>query len=122
MKRSASLNIVYYSSVLPITEGFLPSQNILVKPWVYMGFFIIQIYFDSSFMHYFSYEKGPCFPFFHVKYKEKFLICRNSRFSEGWTVLTETKILLGALYAIVDTEYRLLRQIMQHLKATIALS
>ena len=27
-------------------------------------------------------------------------------------------MLFGALYAIVDTEYRLLRQIMQHLKAT----
>ena len=37
-----------YSSVLPITEGFLPSQNIIVKPWVYMGFFIIQIYFHLS--------------------------------------------------------------------------
>ena len=29
------------------TEGFSPSQNIIVKPWVYMSFFIIHVYFHA---------------------------------------------------------------------------
>ena len=32
---------------LHITEGFQPSQNIILKPWDFMGFFIIQMYFHT---------------------------------------------------------------------------
>ena len=28
-------------------EGFQPSQNIILKPWDFMGFFIIQMYFHA---------------------------------------------------------------------------
>ena len=30
-----------------IIVGFQPSQNVIVRPWVYMSFIIIQIYFHA---------------------------------------------------------------------------
>ena len=29
------------------TVGFQPSQNVIVRPWIYMSFIIIQIYFHA---------------------------------------------------------------------------
>ena len=57
------------STVAPITEGFKSSQNIIVKPWVYMSFSSIRY----SFMHFFSYKIGLCFAIFHEKCTERFL-------------------------------------------------
>ena len=38
-----------------------------------------------------SYEKGLIFVFFHLKCTQMFY--RNSRFSEGWTLLVETTVI-----------------------------
>ena len=37
------LTVVFFCSSLHITKGFQPSKNIMVTPWVYTSFFIIQL-------------------------------------------------------------------------------
>ena len=52
--------------------------------------------FTYSFMHKFSYKIGIFFPFFRVsvpRHKKTLSTYRNSRFNEGWIVLTETIVL-----------------------------
>ena len=67
------------------TEGFSPSQNIIVKPWVYMSFFIIQVYFRHALL---LVQNRSLLCVFSCKvYRDIF------RFSEGWTVLTETIVI-----------------------------
>ena len=77
------------------TEGFSPSQNIIVKPWVYMSFFIIQVYFHALLS--IQNRSLLCVFLFSCKvYRDIlkfFKVHMNSRFSEGWIVLTETIVL-----------------------------
>ena len=55
--------------------------------------------FRYTFIHYFSYKISLFFAFFHLKCTETFqsfskYVHRNSWFSEGWTVLTETIVIV----------------------------
>ena len=38
---------IFIKKVHHNTVGFQPSQNVIVRPWVYMSFIIIQIYFHA---------------------------------------------------------------------------
>ena len=64
------------------TEVFQPSHNIMANPTSYTAFFIIQISCTTFHMK-----------FLHAKRTYSFSkVIRISRFSEGWTVITETSV------------------------------
>ena len=71
-------------------HGFQPSLNIMMSPTSYMGFIHL-----SGFMHRFSYRIDIFFLFFHTRrHFNVFLRVLESRFSEGWTLMTETSVLV----------------------------
>ena len=98
--RITCLNYMYVSNILTLTkveipiEGthymnqintqvFQPSHNIMASPTSYTAFFIIQISCTTFHMK-----------FLHAKRMYSFSKdIRISRFSEGWTVMTETSVL-----------------------------